>query len=524
MTREFPFPARSPARIIHQLPPGAGGIPHMGSTTFLLPNPVPPAAESLLRLACTAGGYDQTPTRTVVSVTNGRLVLSRETSESGFLVIPWPVGPGGAVVTTSATIRERTEPYRLLTELARGKLNQVRTQSGEWKDIGLTTPPDLDGELADLIRLFAGAALATEPSEADSTAAQVLGRAYLLADRLVRLYVDQMFATRHQDEGKLNTWLTARTPAAIAPPLVGEFRRAFNAVRVGLRWADVEPEESRYNWAGLDAAVASAEDLGLAIAFGPVIDLSPGMLPGWAEGWRGDLPTLAAFMCDYLETVVGRYKDRVRRWVVCSGFNHAEGLGLTDDDRLRLAARLFEAAGSLDPGLDFALGVAQPFGDYLVGGSQTLSPLAFADDLIRAGARVGGIELELRTGTLPRGSFPRDLLDTSRLLDLFSILGPPIEVLLSCPAGAGPDPAAQTHGEVLWSPAWRGPPTPEGQAEWGMGYAALALAKPQVRSVTWDHWADADPHLTPAGGLIALSGRANPLLGRLQGLRATHLD
>jgi len=496
----------------------------MGSTSFLLPNPVPPAAESLLRLACLAGGYDQTPTPTTVTVAADRLVVTRESSESGFLVVPWPVGPGGAVVTTSATIRERPEPYRLLAELARGKLNQVRTQLGEWRDIGLVTPDDFNADLGELTRHFGQSVLETDSAAADAAAERVLDRGYLLADRLVRLYVEQMFATRHQDDGKLASRLAAATPAAVAPPLVAEYRRAFSAVRIAVRWADIEPEESRYNWDRLDAAVGSAEELGLPVAFGPVIDLSPGMLPAWAEGWRGDLPTLAAFMCDYLETVVGRYKDRVRRWVVCGGFNHADGLGLTDDDRLRLALRLFEAAGPLDAELDFALGVAQPFGDYLVGGDQTISPLAFADDLIRAGARVGGIELELRAGTLPRGSFPRDLLDTSRLLDLFSILGPPLDVLLGCPAGPGPDAAAQVHGEVLWSPAWRGAPTPEGQAEWGMAAATLALCKPQVRSVTWDHWADAEPHLTPNGGLIAVSGRANPLLGRLQGLRAAHLE
>lgn len=495
----------------------------MGSTTFLLPNPVPPAAESLLRLASLAGGYDQTPTPTAVRVEADRLVLTRESSESGYLVVPWPVGAGGAVVTTSATIRERPEPYRLLTELARGKLNQVRTQLGEWRDIGLQTPGDFDADLTELTRLF-GQAVLDSDGAADAAASRVLDRGYVLADRLVRFYLDQMFATRHQDEGKLGSLLTARTPAPIAPPLVAEYRRAFSAVRVGVRWADIEPEESRYNWERLDAAVESAEELGLQVVFGPVIDLSPGMLPAWAEGWRGDLPTLAAFMCDYLETIVARYKDRVRRWVVCGGFNHADGLGLSDDDRLRLAARLFEAAGPIDPDLDFALGVAQPFGDYLVSGDQTISPLAFADDLIRAGARIGGIELELRFGSLPRGSFPRDLLDASRLLDLFSILGPPLDVLLSYPAGAGPDAAAQAHGEVLWSPAWRGPPTPETQAEWGMSFVALALCKPQVRSVTWDHWADAEPHLTPNGGLIAVSGRANPLLGRLQGLRAAHLE
>lgn len=496
----------------------------MGSIAFHLPSPLPPAAEPLLRLACVGGGYDQAPTPTGVMVADGQLILTREQNESGFLLLPWPVGAGGAVATASATLREREEPYRLLVELARGKLNQVRTQLGEWKEIGLYAPPDFEAEIAAACRRFSVAVLAPDPAAADAAAADVLARAYGLADRLVRLYVEQMFATRHQEEGKLPTWLTARTATAVAPPLVGEFRRAFNAVRVGVRWADVEPEESRYNWAGLDAAIGTAEELGLPVGVGPVIDLSPGMLPAWAEGWRGDLPTLATFMCDYLETVLGRYRDRVRRWVVCGGFNHADGLGFCDDDRQRLAARLFEAAAAMDPTLDLGLGIAQPFGDYLTGADQTISPLAFADDLIRAGHKVGAIELEVRGGTLPRGGFPRDRLDLSRQLDLFALLDKPIDVLLGHPAGAGPDPAAHPHGEVVWSPGWAGPPTPEAQSLWGMEAAALALCKPQVRSVTWDHWADADPHLTPHGGLIAATGRANPLLGRLQGLRAAHLE
>lgn len=496
----------------------------MGSTTFLLPNPVPTAAESLLRLACLAGGYDQTPTPTRAEVVGDRLVLSRETSESGLLVLPWPVGVDGVVVTTSATIRERADPYRLLVELARGKLNQIRSQTGEWKDIGLFTPDAYEAELVDLTRVFATAALSPDAGTADAAAARVLERGSALAEQLVQLYVDQMFATRHQEEGKIGTWLSARTAAAVGPQLLAEYRRGFTAARIGLRWADVEPEESRYNWSALDAAVASAEDLNLPIAFGPVIDLAPGMLPSWAESWRGDLPTLAAFMCDYLETLVGRYKERVRRWVVCAGFNHADGLGLSDDDRLRLAARLFEAAATLDSALDFSLAVAQPFGDYLVAPEQTISPLAFADDLIRAGARVAGIELEVRTGTIPRGSLPRDRLDFSRLLDLFSLIGPPLDVVLGCPAGSGLDPGALTHREELRALGGQADPTPEAQSVWGMEFATLALCKPQVRSVTWDHWTDGDVHLTPFGGLVSANGQINPLLGRLQGLRATHLE
>src|SRR5207248_8473100 len=201
----------------------------------------------------------------------------------------------------------------------------------------------------------------------------------------------------------------------------------------------------------------------------------------WAAGWQGALPTLAAFMCDFLETVLSRYKGDVRRWVVCAGFNQADALGLDDDDRLRLAFRLFEAASHIDPNLELVLSVAQPWGDYLANESHTISPLTFPDDLIRAGLRMSAVEVELRAGVVPRGSPPRDLLDTARLPDLFGRLGLPLEVVLSLPAGGGPDPAAAEHGQSVWAPGLRSGPSPEGQAEWGASFAALALCTPEVR-------------------------------------------
>jgi hypothetical protein len=453
-----------------------------------------------------------------------RLVAARGSGDSGFLQLPWPVGRGGVLTASTATLRERDEPYDLVLELARGKLNQVRNQTADWREMGLQTPPEYDAELEEVHRLFGVAVLDRPAPHAAAAAAAVLDRSYRLADRLVRLYTEQMFASRLADEGRLPADLSARYAAPPAGAAAAEYRRAFTAARVGLRWRDVEPAESRYNWPAVDAALAAARANGLPVAFGPVIDLAPGTVPDWAGEWDGDLPTLAAFMCDYLETLIGRYKGEVRRWVVCGGCNHADGLGLRDDDRLRLAARLVEAALQLDPALDVVVGVAQPWGDYLAGEDQSIPPGVFAEDLVRTGLRIAAVEVEIRSGSRPRAGLPRDLLDTSRLLDSYSRLDlPPVEVLLGHPADAGADPAAAAHGEEPWA---AGPPdvlTPAGQADWGEAVAALALCKPGVRAVTWDHWSDADPHLTPSGGLLDAAGRPRPLLGRLRALRAAYL-
>jgi hypothetical protein len=119
--------------------------------SFLLPNPLPGAAAAVLGEACVAsvGYHDQTPGPATVHIADGRLTLTRTTNESGYLTVPWPVEPFGTVVVSTTTLREREEPYRLLVELARGKLNQVRTQTAEWQSIGLRTAPEFDRAVAE---------------------------------------------------------------------------------------------------------------------------------------------------------------------------------------------------------------------------------------------------------------------------------------------------------------------------------------------------------------------------------------
>jgi hypothetical protein len=493
----------------------------MGLISFLLPDPMPAEADALLRHACFATGYDMAPVPSRKTVDNKHLHLSRDLDESGHLLVPWPVGSLGTLINATSTLRESDTPYRLLVELARGKLNQVRLQMADWEEIGLRLPEGYQDALTQTTREFTRGLLSSPSQESDAALTKVLENAFTLGDILTREFIGQMLDTRRHEEGLLDTRLAARMlegPGAES----AEYARSFNACQIAIRWCDLEPEESHYDWTKLDAAVAAAKVAELPITGGPVIDLGAEMLPTWVKEWANDLPTLAAFMCDFLETAINRYKSDIRRWVVCAGFNHSDALGLDDDSRLSLAKRLFEAATQIDQNLELVLSVAQPWGDYLVNENQTISPLNFPDDMIRVGLRVSAVELEIRSGILPRGSFPRDLIDTYRLLNLYGLLGVPIEVVLNMPSANRPDPMARS-GQTIWLPAWPAGPTPEAQSTWGASFAALALSMQHVRAVTWDHWSDGEPHLSPSAGLIDADGQPKPLLIHLRTLRTAHL-
>ena len=108
-------------------------------------------------------------------------------------------------------------------------------------------------------------------------------------------------------------------------------------MRIIPEWKRIEKEEANFDWSQLDPLIRWAEVAGLAISIGPLADLSAETIPDWILASAGDFPNLAAFFSDFVGTLVARYRDNCRHWELFSGFNHADALGLGEDDRLRLA-------------------------------------------------------------------------------------------------------------------------------------------------------------------------------------------
>ena len=146
----------------------------------------------------------------------------------------------------------------------------------------------------------------------------------------------------------------------------------------------------------------------------------------------------------------------------------------------------------------------------------------YADTLLRSGLNLAGLNVELVMGVSPRGTYCHDLLDISRMIDWYSLLGVPLQITLGFPSHAGKDEHASKELSVN-AGRWRDGFNPLTQADWAEQFTALALCKPAVRSVLWTHLDDAQPHDFPACGLVDAIGTAKPAMARLKQLRATHL-
>jgi hypothetical protein len=463
----------------------------MGQITFEVPPDLPATLRTGLGRSWFAGGYDGAPVPTTRK-NNGddQFTLNRDENEGGYLCVPWPDAAGIERVVTSSTLRLTDLPYNLLLELGRGSVNRVRTIVAALNSAGLGLPPDLSAEIKRITQEF-GKIVSGSKSDTPFAIA-VIDSAVVAADRCTAALTDYRLTTRKNAHGTLHTRLGCCLSKPLSALDAELYTAVFNAVRIVPDWQTIEPNEGATDWTALDQLVDWAISADLDISIGPLVDLANGRLPTWLDSWHADLPNLAAFLTDFIGTIINRYKDRVRTWHVFAGFNHADLFGLVEDDRLRLAARLLECTFELDPKADRVIALSQVWGDYLMNEDLTYSPLVFADTLMRAGLRPTALESELMGGTGPRSGERRDSLDAIHQFDLFDTLGLPQEVVTTGP------------NLVLLN---------------------TALGNPSVRAVYWDTWSAADPcSRTPAYPLIDSQGRPTEAYDSLHRLRTTWLS
>jgi hypothetical protein len=463
------------------------------------------------------------PYPTEAAVERNRLTLRRSVDESGNLQTPWRIADFGQMLASTATLMERDAAYPLAIELARGKVNQVRTQAAEWTLGGLLIPPALDDNIKSATRAFSRTLMARDEPGADALAEDALALAWQAGHQLVQTYVQTVLAIRQERQTKLETLLSCRLEAG--EPEVADtpqFLQSFNAVTIPFSWRAIEPSSGRYAWDEADRLLNWALSKGLTVIGGPLIDFGGRNLPDWLWDQATDLHTTSMLLAGFADQVVRRYHTRIRTWQVTGGSNCAGVLAQRDEELIWLTLRIANAVRRVHPGLDLIVGLAQPWGDYLAEQDRSKTPFIFADDLLRTGIKLAAIDLELVMGISPRGSYCRDILDASRLLDLYALLGVPIQATLAYPSNSAL-PANGDPNQKANLGYWRDGYSEAGQAEWGEAWASLALCKPFVRTVQWSHWTDALPHAFPSCGLLNEQGRAKQSLRPLTALRAAYL-
>jgi len=491
----------------------------MGVMKFRLPANEPSLQLADFRKAYITG-LDRTPSRLGIELRNGLMSCVRDTMESGRLFVPWPIPGYGTPIVGTATLAERSTPYMLAVELARGKLNDVRNQLADWTLMGLRPTSELDQALGEAQHAFIRAATSTDRPDVSLQAAQAcLQAAARAGDLLMDAYTNQILQSRLLSTSRLPTRLACIVD--IVPqklPSSVDWAATLNACHVAVTWKQIAPAEGQYSWEVFDAVLAWGKGQGMAIEAGPLVDFRQGALPDWIWLWQGDGETISGLVAEFVRQAVGRYKGKVPLWHLVHRMASGEILGLSEEDQIRIAARAIQVARQTDPSAQLTIGVDRPWAEWMGSSHFQLGPLHLCDYLLRADIGLSGVALEIAPGYSAPGSHMRDLFEFSKLLDLYSLLNVPLHVWMAIPSADGPDPNADQQVQVQ-SAQWALPPDDNLQANWAARWMALAVAKPFVRTVSWLAASDGLPHFYPHAGLVHPDQTAKPLAAWLRMLR-----
>ncbi|MFO1023293.1 MAG: endo-1,4-beta-xylanase [Planctomycetales bacterium] len=440
------------------------------------------------------------PTR--VERSGNVLVCSKDSPESARLHVSWEVPGFGRPLLMTSSLLEQQEPYVLALELARGKVVHVRNQLSVWESAGLKTSEKFQVAYQRAHRHLGKACALQKDLPAcirDSQAAleAICEAAELLAEE----QSERDLQTRCEKYGHLQRLMGVQIGEAFEQFADERLVKTFNTIAVPIGWRQIEPVEGEYRWEALDRQLDWCLQSKLIPRGGPLLDFGSQRLPEWLWKWERDPWNLQSFVCDFVETALRRYLGRIRMWEVCSHANSGGALTLTEEQRLGITAKAFEIARHVDEEAQLFLRIDQPWGEYMARGMHRLSPLQFADALHRSGLGLGGINLEIAIGYQPSGTFSRDPLDFSRMIDEWSRLGLPLHITLAFPTSEEQDDLAAPDLEVT-RPSWKQGWSEQAQADWIDLFVPVLLSKSAVMGIFWSHLSDGTPHLYPHAGLL----------------------
>lgn len=436
--------------------------------------------------------------------------IGREIDESGKLNIVWPTSTLGKICLSTTSLRLAPEPYMLSVEIARGTVNRLRTQTSEWQRIGLRLPesffPLAEEALTEFLKAVTGAADRNQQQIHAQAAIDLAMRATV---QLCDCYSEQALEARKQSEGRLATLQGIEIGLEKTHAIHSALDKTFNLVSVPAGLGAVETSSGKSDFSAFDAQVSWASRHNKKICVGPLVNFSKGNLPKWIvlldEGFDSVLKTA----CEHAQACVQRYRGKAHIWNCAAGLNTRGDMNWTDEQTLRMAVSIIETVRRADERSPVLLTIDQPWSEYLRKEDDGISPLHFADALIRADLGLSGLSLDLRFGDAENDSFPRDPIEVSRLIDRWAMLGLPLMVQLSTPT-------SDTPGAT-----WQTPETCEGRVA-PETIVKLLLAKPCIHAVIWTQLAD------PAGGpsvngLWDARGQAKPTLAKLTQVRSKFL-
>ncbi len=439
-----------------------------------------------------------------------------DSEDSCVLQLPWRTDSGSELLLTTATLLERSRPYVLPLELARGAIHRVACQLSEWEVAGHDISADVLPLLQPARKAFVAAVTVQHCDAVNDLALVALDRALELLQGITQPVTTALAGMRKKTENPVVKVLVGNPQGVELPDAEAQlFKEAFDTTMISVNWRTVEKNADEFVWDPVDKQMAWCRKHKLRVVAGPLIQFRDHAVPDWLYLWEENHEALLGFATKFAQQAAQRYRDQVSLWQVATGLNLAGTLGLDQENRLRLAAGCIDAVRRAVPQTPVMIGFQQPWGEYLTRRCDDFSPMGFADAILRANLGLSAIALELNFDVWPGGTVRRDSFELLKMCDQWSQFELPLIIVLTAPSSAEKDVLATTPTvQVTHQQA-----SPATQAELVQAIAPLVLSHPAVQGLVWDQWSDGLPHPFPNCGLLDKNGRSQPALALLKEYR-----
>ncbi len=465
-------------------------------------------------------GSERVPLRAELTFAAGELRCAPRARGAAALSIMWPVPGLGRMMMETPRLLERTEPYNLHVELARGQLMRISHKREDW---GLYDYPE-DGGIYGQIDAARDLLVAAMTAENDKIAAaradDALAAGVKAGEALSSLHAEIFLSKRRQSgEQPCETPLGCRLEPAkcFGESTEGEtdpetrierIGDSFDFVSVPMSWRRTEPRDGQHVVEPVASWIRAIRERKMMVWGRSLLSFDAGDWPTWLKASAKNYDPLRDRVAKQLKHLLKHFAGQVHAWEIVSGIHASNPLKLSFEQIVDLTRTCAILAKQHAPKTSAIIGITLPWGEYYAKDPQTIPPLVYADMTIQSGIPFDGLGIEIRFGDGPSGQYMRDLMQISSLLDRFGNLGKPLHIT----AAGVPSEAPSTRFG-----AWRGPWSEDIQATWLREFSRMALSKPFVETVTWQCMADGAEH--PGAGLLRNDLSAKPALRELDSVR-----
>lgn len=471
-------------------------------------------------------GVDDVGVRGAIRFEDGRIIAEKNATGPAALALQFEVAGLGEFMLQTCLLPEREEPYILSVELARHRLMKLIAKQEDWAMFDVADDNPAKARFALAKEKFVEALdIVGDPAAADAVARESLAAAIEASEELSMTHAEVLL-TRRSSAGTLSRFAfgcgvsLSQTPEQFGSAL----KESADYLRVSAPWRVLEPSEQDRQWQSLDRWCEWAVKVRLPVLTGPLVSFNTACVPDWLYVWEHDYDTVRDLLYGHIETMVARYKSVVSLWNVVSGIHVNSHFAFNFEQVMDLTRMAVLLTKKTHAGAKTLIEVCQPFGEYYAFNQRSIPPIMYAEMAVQAGIPFDAFGLRVVMGQAADGSWTRDLMQLSAMLDRFNGLGKPVHVTaVAVPsepqAEADPDATQTVHAASGRSGYWRKPWSPQVQAAWLEKFYRVALSKPFVESVSWLEMADHDGLELPSSGLLNEHLQPKPSLKRLKALR-----